>query len=147
MRLHERPSCTPGKDCVEALESDQRSQDNSDLARKSATESVILLKNEEGTLPIDPKNVKTLALVGAPLIATSMSTSEIGMAGDYYSGGGSGHCYVEKETFRTPLQGLTERAQQAGIRVVASPSNDIFEALKTSKDADMILILAATTAE
>jgi len=106
---------------------------------------VILLKND-GILPLDPSKIKTIALIGIALNATSMATSEIGMAGDYYSGGGSGHCYVAKETLRTPLMGFMDRAQRAGISVLVSTSHDVGEALRVSQAADLTLFLGATTA-
>ena len=40
------------------------SKDNRELAEKAARESMVLLKNENNTLPIDTKTVKTIAVIG-----------------------------------------------------------------------------------
>ncbi|CAE8685001.1 unnamed protein product, partial [Polarella glacialis] len=147
MHLMERPSCTPGTDCVEAIESDQRSKANNDLARRVATESVILLQND-GVLPLRAESgLKTVALIGHALAARSWSTAEIGMAGDYYSGGGSGHCYVSDEQLATPLDRIQQRAASLNWKILTSLSHNVTEALAVARQADVSIILAATTAE
>ncbi|CAJ1375363.1 unnamed protein product [Effrenium voratum] len=144
MRLFEMPSCTPGQDCVAAIFSDQRSPEAEDLARRTVAESIVLLKNE-AVLPL--KNVKRLALIGEPWVAPSRGTDEVGMMGDYYSGGGSGHCYIPPENFTTPFTSISERAKDLGIAVSSSLTNNITEALAAIQDADAVVVLGATTAE
>lgn len=39
-------------------------RDHGELARKVADESIILLKNENGILPLDPAQIKTIAVIG-----------------------------------------------------------------------------------
>jgi len=147
MRLFERPSCTPGADCTAAIESDQRSADNDALALRTATESIVLLKND-GVLPIRKGGkVKTIALVGSAMIARSLGTEEVGMGGDYYSGGGSGHCFVPGDKMKPPLEHLSRKAAELGISVIAAPTNNAGEARAAVSQADLTIVLAATTAE
>ena len=152
MQFFDSPSCTPGKDCIEAIFSNQRSQEGESLAMRSVAESIVLLKNEvvsrtsERALPL---SVKRLALMGEAWIAPSLSTNQLGMFGDYYSGGGSGHCYIPPENFTVPFTSVSERAKALGIQVSSFLSNNVTEASQFlhADDADTVVILAATTAE
>ena len=87
------------------------SPEHAALARKLACESIVLLKNDpiDGAplLPIDPRRVKTIAVVGP--------NAEVANLGDY-----SG---MPKNAV-TPLQGLKARAERAGISVTAYPWQD-----------------------
>ena len=145
MRLFEAPACTPGQDCVEPIHSEQRSSSNLALARRSVRESIVLLQNRNSLLPL--LSVKRLALVGDAWVAPSLSTEQLGMLGDYYSGGGSGHCYLPPERFKTPYMTVTAYAEANDIYTTSSLSNNATEALSVVWEADVIVVLAATTAE
>eukprot|EP00913_Durusdinium_trenchii_P021732 g20418.t1 len=152
LHLFDLPSCTPGLDCVEPIFSNQRSLEAEKLAMRCASESVVLLKNEPRTgetkaLPLLPSKVKKLALIGEAWVAPSRSTNELGMMGDYYSGGGSGHCYIPPELFTLPIVSMYERANSLGIDISSALTNNITDAMNGIKDADAIVVLAATTAE
>jgi len=72
-------------------------------ARKIEGEGIVLLKNDKAILPVG-KNVRKIAVIGENAI--KMMTV----------GGGSSSLKVQHEI--SPLQGITERASQAGIEVV-----------------------------
>eukprot|EP00930_Biecheleria_cincta_P003769 TRINITY_DN10468_c0_g1_i1.p1 TRINITY_DN10468_c0_g1~~TRINITY_DN10468_c0_g1_i1.p1 ORF type:complete len:890 (+),score=136.93 TRINITY_DN10468_c0_g1_i1:86-2755(+) len=147
LRLFERPSCTPGSDCVGAIESQQRSARSDELARRAATESVILLQNRDKLLPIrKTAGKKTIALIGLTWTARSYSSAELGMHGDYYSGGGSGHCYMPLENLSTPYDRVRDQAQRLGIEIISSFSNDPAEAVAVARQADVAIVLTATSA-
>lgn len=38
--------------------------DNQELARDAARQGIVLLKNNNGSLPLDPKSIKSLAVIG-----------------------------------------------------------------------------------
>mmetsp|Transcript_38304 Transcript_38304/g.121731 ORF Transcript_38304/g.121731 Transcript_38304/m.121731 type:complete len:761 (+) Transcript_38304:2-2284(+) len=117
------------------------------LARDAARRSIVLLKND-GVLPIRKGGkVKTIALVGSAMIARSLGTEEVGMGGDYYSGGGSGHCFVPGDKMKPPLEHLSRKAAELGISVIAAPTNNAGEARAAVSQADLTIVLAATTAE
>ena len=145
MRFFDAPACTPGRDCMDPVFSEQRSSANLALARRSVRESIVLLQNKKSLLPL--LNVKRLALVGDAWKAPSLSTDQLGMFGDYYSGGGSGHCYLPPERFKTPHMTVTAYAEANDIYTTSSLSNNATEALSVVWDADVIVVLVATTAE
>ncbi|MCB9012461.1 MAG: glycoside hydrolase family 3 C-terminal domain-containing protein [Bacteroidales bacterium] len=49
---------------IENLEKVTNSQEHKDLAYKAAAESMVLLKNDNNTLPFDESGIKTLAVIG-----------------------------------------------------------------------------------
>jgi beta-glucosidase len=119
------------------------------LARKVATESIVLLKNEADLLPLSASSVKSIALIGAAATGRPYNPNEHGQGhgdwskGDYYSGGGSGHVVAGYAV--TPLDGITRRARALGVRVVASPTNDVNAAVAAARQVDIAVIVAATT--
>ncbi len=73
------------------------------LSRTIAEEGAVLLKNNQGILPIDPARVKTIAVIGddaGPNVTIGLN--------------GSGHVYATKVA--VPLDAIKERAGQ-GVRV------------------------------
>jgi beta-glucosidase len=73
------------------------------LAKKVAEEGTVLLKNEGNLLPLDPKKVKSIAVIGPDAGDAAMT-----------SGGGSSH--VNPSRVVTPLEGITARAGN-GVKV------------------------------
>jgi beta-glucosidase len=81
-----------------------------DLARQSATESIVLLKNENRILPFDLKKIKKLAVIGPNAIYRQM--------GGYSCGGDSSQSgLVDTISYITPLDGIKAIALEAGITV------------------------------
>jgi beta-glucosidase len=115
---------------------------HSELALAAATESIVLLKNNDA-LPL-ADSVKTIAVVGAAADAPPYDPNGGSWSvGDFYSGGGSGHVVAGHLT--TPLQGIQLRALQAGIEVFASASDDVNSAVDVAKKADVTIIVAGTS--
>lgn len=149
-RLNLSAKCSPPH-CSDWLLRNVTSAKHVALARSVAAESIVLLKNENDILPLLPSNGTTrIAIVGAAVAAASYDPNGAGQGssnswhqGDYYSGGGSGH--VTSTLTVTPLQGLSRRAAQAGMSVVAAPSDNVSEALAAALEADVVLVVAATT--
>jgi beta-glucosidase len=127
--LDQEPGCTPP--CLTELASNQTDDAHRELARSVATSAVILLKNANGILPLDPAAVRTLAVVGP--------AANVGAESFYYVGGGSG--FVPPSFVVTPLDGISQRAATAGIAVV-TPSSMTEEALA---GVDVVIVVAATT--
>lgn len=67
-------------------------REHREAALAAAEESIVLLKNESGVLPLDPKNVKTVAVIGANAATT------------HSNGGGSAEIKALYEI--TPLMGI-----------------------------------------
>lgn len=135
--------CTP-PECEGPFSRNVRSNEHTALSREAVTESVVLLKNEGQTLPLGP-SVRTIAVIGPAAMADAYDTNEPGNQwnwGDYYSGGGSGHLfagYVVKA-----LEGITMRAQQAGIRVIPVSQDDP-QGLAAAAEADVTFVVAGAT--
>eukprot|EP00406_Dinophysis_acuminata_P081807 CAMPEP_0179246514 /NCGR_PEP_ID=MMETSP0797-20121207/19134_1 /TAXON_ID=47934 /ORGANISM="Dinophysis acuminata, Strain DAEP01" /LENGTH=900 /DNA_ID=CAMNT_0020954107 /DNA_START=1 /DNA_END=2703 /DNA_ORIENTATION=+ len=146
LRLHERPGCIPGRDCVPAIDSDQRTPENQAVAQQLTTQSVMLLQND-GVLPIKASNgVKTVALIGFEINAPSKTSGEVGMTGDFYSGGGSGHCFIRPDQLTTVLDRFLERAASDDIKLLHSDSNSIPQAEEIVTEADVAVVLVSASA-
>lgn len=115
-----------------------------EVARKVATEGIILLKNNENFFPLDPATTKTIAVIGEN--ATKMMTL----------GGGSSELKAQYEI--SPLEGIQKRFANATIlhsmgyssgpswygRVVDPNENQdsLYQAaLETAKKADIVLFV------
>jgi len=138
--------CSP-PNCTQYLRANVTSPENRALSRELATQSIVLLQNHLNVLPLS--NVTTIAVVGAAAVARPYDPSgkdqgaNAWAVGDYYSGGGSGHTVASNVV--TPLEGIQRRAQQQGITVLSSTTNDPTSALQVAKQADVTIIVAATT--
>ncbi|WP_425597758.1 beta-glucosidase family protein [Winogradskyella flava] len=118
------------------------------VARKIATEGIVLLKNKNNFFPIEDKQGLTIAVIGEN--ATRSMTA----------GGGSSELKPKFET--SPLKGLKERYKNATIvhsigygsgpstydKVLPSPYNSDSlraEAIKVAKTADIVLFVGGLT--
>jgi beta-glucosidase len=97
--------------------------ERSTLARKVTDESIVLLKNENKTLPLDASRLKSIAVIG-PLADK--------VALDWYSG--------TPPYAVTPLQGIKARAD-ANIEVTSSTGADLAEAAAVAKKADVAIVI------
>mmetsp|Transcript_131308 Transcript_131308/g.280838 ORF Transcript_131308/g.280838 Transcript_131308/m.280838 type:complete len:763 (-) Transcript_131308:148-2436(-) len=147
--LGKSTKCSPPH-CQPFFVKNMTSDAHTALARTLATESIVLLQNRGNTLPLTPDSVKTIAIVGGPAVAKPFNPNGGGQGaggdwftGDYYSGGGSGHTVAGYVV--TPLDGIRRRAALAGMQVVASPNNDANAAIAAARQADVTIIVAATT--
>ena len=96
---------------------------NKALARKVTDESIVLLKNEGHLLPLDAKQVKSIAVIG-PLADK--------VALDWYSG-------TPPYTV-TPVAGIRERVG-ATVAVQMSTGSDLAEAAALAKQADVAIVI------
>lgn len=144
LRLPENVRCEPSTGgCDELFNADVRG-DHAALSLAAATESIVLLKNDNGALPVDPSSITSIAVVGAAADAAAFDPNQGDwFVGDFYSGGGSGHVVAGHLT--TTLQGLKTRAHQVGIKIHASTSDDIDAAKAAAKKADLTIVVAGTT--
>jgi beta-glucosidase len=102
------------------------------LAREAAEQSVVLLKNEGGMLPMDRTRQKTLAVVG-PL-------SDLPNTGDL------GSSDVVPPEVVTALAGLREVAG-AGVKVVFDTSGDPAAAVRLASGADAVVVVVGLTSK
>ena len=97
-------------------------QPSRELVRQATDESIVLLKNEKRTLPLDREKLKTIAVIGP-------WTNEVLL--DWYSG--------------TPpfsvgiVQGIKEAAK--GANVLFADGSDVAEAQNLARKADVVLVV------
>ncbi|KXA99677.1 glycosyl hydrolase family 3 [candidate division MSBL1 archaeon SCGC-AAA259O05] len=120
----------------EELEGGVDAQAHHELAKKVASESIVLLKNQNGLLPLDENNLSSLAVVGRMAKEPSLE------------GGGSSE--VELSKVDTPLEEIKKTVDDK-IQVSYAPGYPksdrvdeemAEEALETGKEADVVVLFA-----
>lgn len=148
LRLDEHPGCTPPQ-CQAELKTDQTSDAHHALAREAATDAVTLLQND-GTLPLKPGTVKSIAILGS---AANGALGNPGVSGgnfpdgDFYSGGGSGHVVAGKKRLITARRGIEQRAKEAGMQVYFPEANSKEAAIAAARKADVVLVVGGATSK
>jgi beta-glucosidase len=119
---------------VEREKNEMLTQSSKEFARKFVTESCVLLKNENNTLPIS-KTVKKIALIGP------LGHSKIDMLGNWSAAGLSDNCV-------SLYDGLLEKAKLYGFQVEYLQGCDVLDetnanftqAIKLAKSADFVVL-------
>jgi beta-glucosidase len=149
MQLIETTKCSP-PNCATWFKSNVSGPKHVALARSIAAESVVLLKNRHDVLPlVASKDLRTIAIIGKAAVAKPFNPDDADQGGgdwwfgDYYSGGGSGHVVADRVV--SPLDGIKQRATEAGIRVIESTTRNTTDAIAASSVADVTIIVGATT--
>ncbi|KAI9310365.1 glycoside hydrolase superfamily [Dichotomocladium elegans] len=127
------------------IDSDVDVQGNSkDNIRKSGAASVVLLRNEDNILPIQPQKINKIAIIGddaGPDPEGLNQCAENGCArGTLTAGWGSGTAYLPYLV--TPLDGIKERAGNNFEIVSYLGEYDFEEASKVASDADIAFVFA-----
>ncbi len=99
-------------------------KEHQQAVRVATQKSIVLLKNEKKTFPVNSKKVKKITIVGQ--LADQVLL-------DWYSGSAP---YVV-----TPLEGIKKRLGKQ-IEITYVPDSLLVEALKSAKEADMVLAFA-----
>ena len=105
-----------------------RSPENREIARRAVRESLVLLKNNNNTLPLDQS--KTIMVVGDG----AASISKI-CGGWTLSWQGTGHTNDEFPNGESILEGIQKIVDQAGGKVIFSPEGDATE------EADVVIAI------
>ncbi|XP_027193375.1 beta-xylosidase/alpha-L-arabinofuranosidase 1 isoform X2 [Cicer arietinum] len=103
--------------------------DNQELAREAARQGIVLLKNSPGSLPLNPKSIKSLAVIGPNANATRV------MIGNYEG---------IPCKYTSPLQGLTALVPTSyapGCPDVQCANAEIDDAAKIAASADATIIV------
>ncbi len=108
------------------------SQEHIELAREAAEKSMVLLKNEEGILPLDSKKITKIALIG--------QLADVENIGDH------GSSRVFPPNIVTPYEGLKDYLRNSNVLIeTCFDNNKIDYARKVSKNADVVVIVAGCT--
>jgi beta-glucosidase len=115
---------------------------NGTIAREIGEQAAVLLKNERGTLPLDARAIRSVALIGQAEYATKAVAGCCGGSSD-----------VIPFATVTPLDGVKQVLTQlkssatATLTVVADDRANLAEAVAAAKAADVAVVLAGTIAE
>merc|ERR1712137_564342 len=121
-------------------------EEHNQLARNAATASVVLLKNND-VLPLNVKNTDSILLCGSAAIAGQASLAstddDYKIAGDQYSGGGSGHIIAPYTV--TPLEGIQREAANLYLSVAYTGNDDPVACRRKARTAGPGSSLVGTT--
>lgn len=124
---------------------------HTELVRKAAAGSVVILKNDEDILPISPKKYKKIAIIGDGALPTKLCEDNAckgKMSGVVVLGWGSGT--TNMENISDPLSAITERAEKDGITITSftEDDDDTDKAAEVAADADLaIVVVTANSGE
>ncbi len=104
-------------------------KDHIALAFESARKSIVLLKNEKGTLPLRRDGLRKLAVIG--------KLAERENIGDY------GSSQVRPPYIVTPLQGI--RAAAGSVEITYDSGEDISLAAQAAREADAVVLVVGFT--
>ncbi len=101
-------------------------QEDGAESRHFAAEGMVLLKNQENELPLNPQNLHSVAVIG-PFAAQAMT-----------GGGGSSH--VEPLYTVTPVNGIQQRLG-TNVQVSFSDGKDMAKATALAKSSDVAVVM------
>jgi beta-glucosidase len=110
------------------------SQEHQDLALQAARESIVLLKNENNTLPLD-KNVRTIAVIGPN------ADHERNQLGDYIANVVLQDVVTVLEGVKAKVAPNTRVVHVKGCNVFRTDLNEIAAAKKAARNADIAIVV------
>lgn len=118
-----------------------RHPDHSKVALDLARESIVLLKNDDAILPLNPKKISTIALIGP-------------LADDRDALLGTWRCQGEKEHVTTVLHGIKNKFQNditvlhaKGCEVNSSKRSGFSKAVSIAKKSDVVVMVMGESAD
>jgi beta-glucosidase len=133
--------CSPPNCNQELYGNITTSVEHQNLARAIAGESIVLLKNDRGVLPLQPGT--RVAVVGSACDARNQLVALSWDQGSYYVVGGSGRVLSSRAT--SIVAGIRAQAQADGVEVFESLNDNVENAVAAAASADVVLICAGTT--
>lgn len=107
------------------------------LARALAEQSAVLLKNDDGILPLEDEPL-TVAVIGPT--ASKTPTNGISTVQSCSAGGFGGRGVLNCDNVVDPLTAITERAEAAGGEVVYDNGADLASVSATAAQADVAIV-------
>ncbi len=124
----------PYKYCVPGREKELIfTEEHLNFAREIARKSIVLLKNENHTLPLD-KNLKTITVIG-PLAADKKE-----LIGCWYAAGDYNRSVSLLEGIKARVSNGTKVLYAEGCKINETSTEGFNEALKLARMADMVII-------
>jgi len=110
------------------------SEKNQDLALRAAREGIVLLKNQKNLLPLD-KNIKSIAVIGPN------ADNEINLLGDYIPKKILFNYTSVYQAIKNKVSPSTRVVHVQGCDILDTKTNNIKEAQKAAKKADIAIVL------
>jgi beta-glucosidase len=114
-------------------ENDILTPGNIAFARQFAAGSMVLLKNEENTLPVN-KKVKTIAVIGP------LADSRENMLGGWSAAGQTDRCVTVLEALREKAGDSIRIIYQEGCSISSRSASGINSAVKAARKADFVIL-------
>lgn len=118
---------------------DVSTPENQAVAQRVAEEGSVLLKNEDGILPIDSNSVNTIAVIGPT--ASTVDTAGVNAE----TACGTSAPQADCSRIEAPLDGITGRAGLDGITVSFDDGSDLGSAAATAAAADVAIVFGYYT--
>ena len=108
-------------------------EEHLELARDAARKSIVLLKNEDNLLPLDPDKINRIALVGP------MADTQFDLIGEWSARGNSAEAISLHEGLKSSLEGKVQIIHAKGCQITGNDKSGFLEALRAARTADVIV--------
>ncbi|MFN7948513.1 MAG: beta-glucosidase BglX [Blastocatellia bacterium] len=114
-------------------------QDHLRAAREIAARSLVLLKNERNTLPLN-RSVKSIAVIGP------LADSQLDMIGSWSGDGKAGDAVTLLSGVKAAVSPQTKISYAKGCDVTGDDASGIAAAVKVARQADVVILAAGESA-
>jgi len=108
-------------------------EEHLEIARDVARKSIVLLKNENNLLPLDPDKIKTIALVGP------MADNQFDMIGEWSARGNPAEAISLLEGLKNSLEGKAQIVHAKGCQISGEDKSGFSEAIRAARAADVVV--------
>jgi beta-glucosidase len=119
---------------------ESNTKESRELARQTAREGIVLLKNEKNLLPLN-KNIKSIAVIGPN------ADAEKNQLGDYYPSTVTQDIVTVLEGIRNKVSPQTKVNYVKGCEIIVNEPNEIIKAKEAAKNADIAIVVVGEDGE
>lgn len=124
----------PYRYCDEEREKEvTMSEEHQEIARDAARKSIVLLKNDNSLLPLDPEKVNAIALVGP------MADTQFDLIGEWSARGNPAEAISLLEGLKNSLEGKTRILHAKGCQITGDDKSGFSEAVRAAMSADVVV--------
>jgi len=110
------------------------SEEHLEITRDVARKSIVLLKNENQLLPLDPDKIKTIALVGP------MADTQFDLIGEWSARGNPAEAISLLEGLKNSLEGKAQVVHAKGCQINGEDRSGFPEAIRIARAADVVIV-------
>lgn len=108
-------------------------EEHLEIARDVARKSIVLLKNENNLLPLDPDKIKTIALIGP------MADNQFDLIGEWSARGNPAEAISLLEGLKNSLEGKAQILHAKGCQITGEDKSGFSEAIRAARAADVVV--------